>query len=348
MRRCLLVLTGVLLAVHIFGQHDFIEGYIVNAKGDTTHGLVDYRANFLMEKVCVFRKTEKDTIYEYQPIDLQSYKVNNRKFVTKNIDNKSKFIEQLVSGKLNLYCRSSVSNDVFYLENEKYGFRELFYLEAVVSKSNGRRYNQKSTRHIGILKVYMEDRIDLFPRIENMRTLERAFIVKLVRDYNGSTENATGNKEKVKKRRVSYEFTAGNTYFEDMSLLREDANSGPYLTGGILLHINPLRSSDRFFIKTGLLVGGGSSMPVQVEYMFPISYRVRPYASISLLSPSYSAGVMVRVFNIHHIGVQTMLDYSVEAPLFIIPKKLICYSVMCSYFIDVKNYDRVNKRTPGM
>ncbi|PVY44235.1 outer membrane beta-barrel protein [Pontibacter virosus] len=123
----------------------FRPGFIVQAAGDTTKGLVRYREGKQNYKSCHFKTADHAEATEYFPADIQAYGiVGEAPFMSKEVPGiegapSRMFIEVLEQGKLMLYTQ----DNLLYLEKENSGLKHL-YLQTD---------DQDITMHIGERKV---------------------------------------------------------------------------------------------------------------------------------------------------------------------------------------------------
>lgn len=175
------------ITIIVSAQRDFKPGYIINVNGDTLVGLVDNKPNVHMFISCDFRIDEDSEIKRYLPSDMKGYAIyNGPNYVSRKVEHKTIICKILVSGKLILYANySRASGSTYYLENEKYGFRELFYRESDYTGETAMKV-YRSVQHIGILKIYTSDKPEFVERIERMQELNEGLLIKIVSDYNNS------------------------------------------------------------------------------------------------------------------------------------------------------------------
>ncbi|SIQ63963.1 outer membrane beta-barrel protein [Pontibacter lucknowensis] len=123
----------------------FRPGFIVQAAGDTTKGLVRYREGRQNYKSCIFKTAEDADTKEYLPADILAYGIaGEAPFMSKEVPAidgtlNRMFIEVLEQGKLMLYTQ----DNLLYLEKENSGLKHL-YLQTD---------DQDITRHIGEQKT---------------------------------------------------------------------------------------------------------------------------------------------------------------------------------------------------
>lgn len=122
-----LALLALLIPLHATAQI-YRPGFIVQADGDTTKGLVRYREGKLTYQGCVFKTTEDAEGKEYLPTDIQAYGiVGEAPFMSKQVPSgegvsSPMFVEVVEQGKLMLYTQ----DEHLYLEKENSGLKHLY------------------------------------------------------------------------------------------------------------------------------------------------------------------------------------------------------------------------------
>jgi hypothetical protein len=326
-------------SVLLNAQSDFRQGFIINNSGDTIYGEIDYRGDVLMGSMCRFKSA--DSIIEYSPNEILAFRfIDSKFFVARDINGKKVFLEYLLKGKVDVYYLRDYDGDHYYLDKEGIGLSELPYKEEIVRK-NGIDYFVKSTNHIGYLKLYMDDISALQSKIEAVKTPKHDNLITLAEDYHKavcSDESCVIYEKKLPIVKIAMEVAGGGfNYIIDDSYVRNNF----YFEGGVLMHIGMPRLNERFYFKTGLLylpVEGKngerttvSKIPLHMEYQAPLQYKVRPFMSIGLLSPSYSAGVYIKAGKKVNIGLQSWLQFDYEQIPWV-PSQLKYYSFLGSLY----------------
>jgi len=107
-------------------QSNFKPGFIVNNTGDTIYGSIDYRGNMFMGEYCIF-KDSNNVKHKYTSQDILAYRfIDNRYFVSREINNKKVFLEYLVKGKISFLYLKDLSGEIIILK--KKDFKLLKYL----------------------------------------------------------------------------------------------------------------------------------------------------------------------------------------------------------------------------
>jgi len=340
--RGLLIITVLLLFVGVTNaQQDFRSGYIITLEDDTIYGEIDYRGDMLMCKVCKF-KADNDSVLEYFPGEIIGYRFTDSKYyISKEIDGKSVFLEYLINGIVSFYYLKDGDGDHYYINKSGLGIREIPYKEGIRTK-DGKQYIYESKKHIGFLNVYMQDAPNFQSRIAQIKKPDHRNLIRLAEDYHDIA--CDGDKciiyeKKSPLIKINLEAVTGFVNFKEYENI-QDKN---YFYGGILFHLWMPRTNEKVYLTTGILYSQYTdlsenkynyySIPLQIGYMAPNTFRFRPFASIGILSPSYSAGMVVRVNKRINLGLRSMVNFSFDKVIWI-PSELFSYSVLASIYID--------------
>ncbi len=261
-----------------YAQTDFREGYVVKAMGDTLHGKIDYKRSKLLAIACVF----KDSLGEehtYKPDQILSYRFKQEKyFVSKKINEVWYFLEYLVQGKISLYYIENDKGGSYFIEKEGEKLIELAYEEG--KKYIEDRYvNYKSTRHIGLLKYYMQDAPKLTDKINSLKIPAHSSLIKLTKKYHETVchgEQCIIYQKNKSMTRISLEYVAGMMHLSNDDFLGTTKNATLFQTG-VLAYFWTSRRNERIFIRAGLLYNPKINfesayryhVPFQIGYMAP-------------------------------------------------------------------------------
>lgn len=337
-----LILLGLLISNGILqAQTDFRPGYIVKTTGDTIFGQIDYRGDLLMSILCKFKDVD-NTIREYSPDDIVAFRfLDSKYYVTREINNKKSFIEYLIKGKINIYYMRDENGDHYYLDKEDIQLTEIPYEEGI-KYVDYKRVFHASKKHIGLLNYFMQDAPDLQSRIQSVKKPEHQNLIKLAEDYHNAVcegEKCIIYERKQPLTKVNLEVVAGVINFENI----EDLSDKFYFQSGIIAHFWLPRTNEKIYFKTGFLYsqlmqnGEKKSyikVPTHIGYLAPDTYRIRPSVSIGLLSPSYSAGVALKINERINIGVQSWVNFYCDKVPWI-PSKLFNYSFLGNLYIEL-------------
>jgi hypothetical protein len=186
------VLTTVILVFignNIFSQRSFIPGYIVTRQNDTIHGFIDNKSSFASLKVCLFKKTDSDTIAKFTANDINSYRFDNGKYFVsyKLVDFNFKepvFFEFLLKGKLNLYRTIALdSTSAFFVKKDSL-LVNLVNEETTYTDSDGKNYLSYSELFKGQLIYLMKEYPELQGQINQLNNILYANqLIKISRKY---------------------------------------------------------------------------------------------------------------------------------------------------------------------
>jgi len=341
-----LVFFSLLFAIGVIqAQPDFRPGYIVKGTGDSLSGEIDYRGDVMMGTSCCFKPKDAKTGIRYSPDEIIAYRFyNSRYYVSKEgLDGRKVFLEFLIKGKVSIYYLRDEKGDHYFIEKDGLNMVEIPYEEGIKEKDNS-SYFYKSKTHIGLLNVFMQDAPDLKAEIARIDRPGHENLIKLVKDY--QNEVCKDDKCIIYEKqepfvKINYEILTGITNFEG----DEDIKDKNYFQGGLLIHIWMPGVNEKLYFETGLLVsqfdhtdgtkGVFPKIPFHIGYMAPKSYKVRPFASIGLISPSYSGGLMFRLNHTISFGFQSYVNFTSSDALFFVPEELYNYSFLASTFIEL-------------
>ena len=184
---CLLLFAPILNA-----QTDFRPGYVIDFSGDTLYGDIDYRGDMLMGSICRLQIHEGE-ITEYSPYDIAGFRfIDSKFFVSKEISGKMVFLEYLINGKVSIFYLRDDLGDHYYIDKDGLGITELLYEEGVKSVNLHKTVYENTeteeimfntTKHIGYLKVYMQDYPEIFSKIESLQKPDQAPLIRLAEKY---------------------------------------------------------------------------------------------------------------------------------------------------------------------
>jgi hypothetical protein len=335
-------------SVLIRAQADFRPGFVILNSGDTLFGTIDYRGDMTMGSLCRF-KTAENEIREFSPLDISGYRFTDSKyFISREVDGKMVFLEFLLKGKVNVYYLRDNAGDHYYLDKEGERLTELVYSEEfkLIKEDlyKEKRYLVKSNKHIGILSYYMQDAPDLQPKIRSIAKPEQQNLINLAEKYHNEVckgEECIIFEKKLPLFKANMEIIGG---FVDFGL-EDDIADGLFFQSGVLVHIWMPRANEKLYFKTGIIYARPElnsgiktnylKIPLHIVYLAPKSMKIRPTASIGLLSPSYSAGFLVGINETVSMGVQSWLNFYANDKFFLLPAELNNYSVSASVYFDL-------------
>ena len=63
----------VFSSLQLAAQSDFRKGSIITNNGDTVSGLIDYKPDYILHTICLFKFTESDSIHNYKASDIKGF-----------------------------------------------------------------------------------------------------------------------------------------------------------------------------------------------------------------------------------------------------------------------------------
>lgn len=340
-----LVLLGIFISTRlIHAQTDFRAGYIVRFNGDTLYGKIDYRGDLSMSMVCKFQSTDS-RVTEYSPYDIAAFRFIDSKFyVAREVYGKHVFLEYLIKGQVNIYYLRDLKGDHYFIDKEGEKLAEMPY-EEKFKQVDDKEFYYESTRHIGFLNYYMQDAPELKTRIQHLNKPTHQNLIRLAEDYHHAV-CANGPCIVYEKQlpflKVNLQVVSGIISFTEGSTL----SGKTYMQNGVLAHFWMPRANEKVYFETGMLYTPVQQesefygrtyfrIPVHIGYMAPGTYRIRPSFSVGLIFPSYSAGVHVKLSKRINLGVQGWTNFSYNDYLFLMPERLLNYSVLGSVYIEL-------------
>lgn len=326
-------------------QTDFRSGYIIKSAGDTIYGEVDFRGDMRMGSVCKFRKSD-GIVDEYSPKDIIAYRfIEGKYFVSKVVESKSVFLEYLLNGTVSVYYLRDGSGEHYYLEKEGIGLEEIPYEHEIRAEGN-KQYDYNSTKHMGLLYVYMQDAPSIQNKIKAIKSPQHNNLIKLAENYHNAVCDGTECVIYEKKQpllKINPEILGGG-YAINFKENKFDESKITYLFNmGLLGHIWLPRASEKLYLKTGIIYSNLNledesrtiyKIPIQIEYVYPsklispkLAYGINIYSSLFVpQSVSFSGGTNIKLNKLVSLSVTAELDFAPDYLLFI-PNEMLSYGV---------------------
>jgi hypothetical protein len=319
------ILAALLLSLTFAAQsqHDYRNGYVITNNNDTLHGLIDFNDYRINSRICQFKQAPDDSPVFYTPKDIIAYRINDdRYYVSRTVpignDQEDMFLEYLIKGQASIYYYRDHLGDHYLIDRQGNPLEEVVYKKEEIMIDHVNRL-QESTRHIGMLKAYLSDCPEIFPRIESLKKPDHDNMIGLARDYHQricNNDSCIIYAQQKPPLRIAAEPVIGfNKYKYGKQF---------YAGTGVILHFWLPRSSERLYVKTGYLYSKAildkprneeeeneisiHKIPLQFEYIFP-GKVLKPRLSygINLYKPSdedglgfnatFGTGVLIRTFN---------------------------------------------------
>ncbi len=338
----LLVLAGFLNA-----QTDYRPGYIISTHGDTLFGELDYRSDLLMSSLCKFKDADHN-IKKYSPDDIKAFRfIDSKYFVSREVNSKQVFLEYLIKGKVNIYYMRDELGDHYYIDKEDLKLTEITYEEGIKYIDNKQVYYQ-STKHMGLLSIYMQDAPEFKPRIHDIKKPEHKNLIKLAEDYHNTVcegEQCIIYEKTIPLLKILPELIGGAIKYSDVTEL----NNKFYFHGGIIGHLWMPRHSEKLYFRTGLLfsqlefekeVLNYYKIPFQIEYMYPTGlFRPRIAYGLNFYIPyyqtvSFDLGANIKLSESLFLSATSDIEFN--PALMIVPNKLLSYSLKLGLILNIQ------------
>ncbi|WP_338399317.1 hypothetical protein [Persicobacter psychrovividus] len=235
------------------------------------------------------------------PYEIKGYTFKDGKFyVSKNFIKQEMvekvFVEYLVKGQKGLYFLRDWEDFHYLIDCNDSSVMALPFQNEMISQQ-GKSYQRKSTKYIGILKNYFVDCPDLYKEIEGMRKPNEKQLTHLTKKYNDKVcgEGTCIVFEKKKAKFImAIEPYFASTHFKGL---------GNYAEQGGLLYFWLPKSNERIYLKTGLLFSSQQNqqslyrIPLRFEYVYSSKF-IQPKFDLglnifSLRNPEYQEGMGV-------------------------------------------------------
>ncbi|MBK7029185.1 MAG: hypothetical protein IPH45_08205 [Bacteroidales bacterium] len=278
-----------------FSQNDWKSGYIIDLKGDTLSGYIDYRSSASNTERCYFKASEKEKIVIYAPGQIAGYRYKEGKYYISKpirIDQKDTtlFLEYLIKGKVNIYFAQK--DEKRYFAEKDSIFLELKNTKQLKTEDNI-SYLSNRNEYIGLL-TYLMDHADMQDEI-NSSTLDHKSMIRLARKYHLNVCNDQQciiYEKKIKKTKMHFGPVYGLNYqalqlnrFQSYFLLNKVSQYA-----GLEISINNLPGLyERFSLGTEVLIHE-YYLENKKKYALNIPVMARYRLSAKKLYPTIEAG----------------------------------------------------------
>lgn len=275
-RRMALVFSGILLFQIVHSQEKFLPGYVINLKGDTLHGFIDYRNWKINPDKVDFKNETGNKQITYKPSDILEFKVQDeiyvsavvnietspRENVNLNYDNKmnlqveTTFLQTIYRGNKSLYHYFKDEKDYFYIKKDT-TFELLLYKRYLYKKDDNSIINENKA-YLGQLEIYLKDCPGIETRLKNT-AYRQADLNKLFKFYYESTLSGIDFKKDLESVKIETGLLAGvsltslkfsgPTYFT-----ATDFNSSVNFSAGLYCEIILPRNQKKWSVNNELLL----------------------------------------------------------------------------------------------
>jgi hypothetical protein len=244
-------------------QKDLKKGYIITNTSDTIHGSIEFKGDISSAKRCIFVKDNGTEKTEYNPGQIQAYRVEEGKFyISKKIKTADKeevlFLEYLIEGIVSIYYYRDEVKDHYYIEKRG---EELLELKNETREEyiNNIKYANESNAYKGVLKYVFQDSPKTSQEVDNL-DLGHKSMIKIAKDYHN--EVCTGEQcivfeQKKAKIKVKLGPMLGINYYTLKKSIVENATylssntlkSAVYPTFGIFIKLNMPSISEKLYFQ---------------------------------------------------------------------------------------------------
>jgi hypothetical protein len=279
MTRLFLIFIILFICATCYTQSNFKPGYIIQNSGDTIQGMIDFRDDKLMGRICTF-KSEEGALNSYSPYDIKGFRFNDsRYYVSRNVDGEMLFLEFIVNGLANLYSFSDNKGEYFYIETTKRELMKIEYSEETTYVDD-KEFMHNSKAHYRILTYQLQDAPGMQSEINSIKVPHRYELTKLVKKYHNSIcaedDICIVYQEKAAML-VQIEALAGGVLWVDMN---DESWSDPeysmFTHNQYFLYANiyPPRTARNMSIRTGfayftLFDDPMFMVPLMMQYTYP-------------------------------------------------------------------------------
>jgi len=323
------IALGILGMQFCFSQENFLPGYIVTLKGDSTHGFVDYR-NWERNpgKITFLDKIDGEKI-NYSPFDIKLFRVLDEIYVSAIVETEvspvkismlrfnpelqivadTVFLQTMIQGIKSLYYyKDSDGKDNFYIkQNEEF---VLLAYKKYLKIYEGTSVVLDNKRYIGQLTVYLKDCPTIKSKLNNTNYNKNS-LEKLLLSYYECTQSVIKFQKKTEKAIIEIGVLAGIS----VSSLKFKGKDFPHLenaeysnslnfTGGLFLDIVLPRDQRKWsiyneFIYTSYKVDG-NYVDIKNSYKHTIVYSEFDYSYLkmnNMLRYKFPIGTLFAFFN---------------------------------------------------
>lgn len=254
------LLLFLLISSEVYGQANFLPGYVLTSNNDTLKGYIDFRNNDKNSKKCSFRINSKTEIITFSPGEIKEYRIYNGKyFVSKEVGSKDTnemfFLEYMVNGITDLYYYWN--EGPHYLIEKKNG--EIFELtnEEKSVIIDGKEHLHKTRIYAGLLKVIFQDCPQIYPMIDKA-TLENRSLIDITKKYHEYVCDDEKciiyeNKLPFLRIKIAPVISAGYSTFKIGNVQEFPANYEPAIlpSAGVILKFTFPKWNDKFALLFG-------------------------------------------------------------------------------------------------
>lgn len=265
-----LVFFFSLLSIPSFSQQKLVPGYIINERGDTTKGFIDYQNWDKNPKSISFKLTIDDKIKKYNPLNIKEFGTNEDKYESAIIDIETSsnnisnldinsylklqkdtaFLQIIVDGRQRLYLNKTYYKDNFYIKSDT-TINLLIYKKFYNEEKQG---IDEFNKYKGQLAYYFKDCPRLSNKIEHLK-YEYSDLKDIFSSYLECTNSNTTFKNKDIQNKYEFGFIGGLTIteFKTQNNLIKFSNS-KNITGGFFINVIFPRNFSKYSLYNDLKI----------------------------------------------------------------------------------------------
>lgn len=328
--RYLFILITILISQYSFSQSNYLDGYIINLKGDTIFGLIDYRNWDTNPNKIDFKHKTDNAAITYTPLNIIEFRVHDEIYVsgivnseisptltarlekdaTINLKIDTAFLQILIKGNKNLYLyKDSQGKSNFYIKKDT-NYELLIHKKYLTETNYGRLAINENKKFIGQLNFYFADCFSMQSTSKGLK-YNRTSMQKLFEDYYKQTQKDILFKNKIEKVSIEIGVLAGmsvsNLVFKSLDffyLTEINYKQSSNFTAGIFFDIIQPRSLGKWSVNNELLYTSysmtGSYNNYEHENKYVIKTTELGYSYIkmnNLLRYKYQIGKMYIYIN---------------------------------------------------
>lgn len=222
-----LIIIGLIFYQLAFSQVNFIEGYIINNKGEKLSGYVDYRNWGVNPSKVKFYRRIGGEVKSYKPNEIKEFGVHNEIYIsgiidieisprnTKDLNDRPEFLltkdtaflQTLVGGEKSLfYFKNSFGFENYYIKKEN-KFELLLY-KKYLKFVDFKRVELENAKYKGQLSLYLNDCSSIQDKLLNVR-INRKDLINLFLKYYKCIHAELVFQRTEKKIKLDYGLLAG-------------------------------------------------------------------------------------------------------------------------------------------
>ena len=236
---------GVIISQTSFSQKNYLEGFVINMKGEKISGLISYK-NWKQNPYKIsFKENKNSQVIFYSPLQIKEFKVKDEIYKSAIVD---KEISSRVTHDLDDHPRLHLKKDTIFLQTLIEGDKSLYYLKdkknkahfyikedntykylrhkTYLRKKNGKEEIGEVKEYLGQLGAYLNDCPSLYKKLSSTK-YERESIEKLFKFYYDCTHSDVSFKKERERMKFRFGVLAGMSLIKLEFINKElSSNSG--------------------------------------------------------------------------------------------------------------------------